>query len=117
MSVGSAAYREKLQKLWREHEAAHLYLDPDHHGRLSFSATLRKTTSDTRIRRHRRSSTPCGSLSSGSSPESAPLVGTQHDRQLAWLSRLDDALRDRAVAERRAVEKPQRTDDLVEGGP
>jgi hypothetical protein len=49
--------------------------------------------------------------------ETHDLVGAQHDRQLARLTRIGDALRHRVLAERYAIEEPQRADDLVQRRP
>jgi hypothetical protein len=44
-------------------------------------------------------------------------VGAEDDRQLTRFSRIGNAFRDQRLAERNAVEKPQRTDDLVQRRP
>src|SRR3977135_4139694 len=49
--------------------------------------------------------------------EAHDLVGAQHDRQLARLTRIGDALWNRVLAERYAIEEPQRADDLIERRP
>ena len=49
--------------------------------------------------------------------KSHDLVGAEHDRQLARLSRVRDPLGDGCLAERDAVEETQGADDLVETGP
>src|SRR5262245_24201419 len=49
--------------------------------------------------------------------EAYDLVSAQHDRQLARLTRIGDALRYRVLAERHAIEEPQRADDLVQRRP
>src|SRR5262245_50570787 len=49
--------------------------------------------------------------------ETHDFVGAQHDRQLARLACIGDALRHRVLAERHTEEKPQRTDDLVQCWP
>jgi hypothetical protein len=49
--------------------------------------------------------------------EAHDLVGAQHDRQLARLARTGDALWHRVLAERYAIEEPQRADDLIERRP
>src|SRR5256884_704647 len=43
------------------------------------------------------------------------LVGAEHNRQLARLTRIGDALRHDGLAERHAIEEPQRADDLASG--
>jgi hypothetical protein len=44
-------------------------------------------------------------------------VGAEHDRQFARLPRIGNALGDERLAERDAIEEPQRADDLVQGRP
>ncbi len=45
------------------------------------------------------------------------LLGTEHDRKLAWFARIGDPLRQVGSTQRGAVEEPQRTDDLVQPRP
>ena len=49
--------------------------------------------------------------------EAHNLVGAQHDRHLALLTRIGDAFRHRGLAERHALEEPQRADNLVQRRP
>ena len=44
-------------------------------------------------------------------------VGTEHQRQLAGLTSVGDAFWDNRFAKRDVVEKPQCTNDLVQGWP
>ena len=45
------------------------------------------------------------------------LVGAERNWQLAWFPSIGNALRDERLAERDAVEEPQRADDLVQRRP
>ena len=49
--------------------------------------------------------------------EAHHLVGAQHHRQLAGLAGMRDALGNGPLAERHAIEEPQRADDLVQRRP
>jgi hypothetical protein len=44
-------------------------------------------------------------------------VGAENDRQLAWLPRVANALRDECFVEYDAIEEPQSADGLVQGRP
>jgi hypothetical protein len=108
--------------LRREHDVAVLaalaLLDPDHHPLAVDVGNLQENHF-----RHAQS----GGIDRGQRgaafeawdrlQEANDLVGAQHDRKLARLTRIRDALRHRGLTERHPIEEPQRTDDLIQRRP
>jgi hypothetical protein len=81
---------------------------------LTFSPTASEATQFGGVRRGQR----CAALQTGHRFEKAhDLICTEHERQLAWLAGIRDALRQIGLDERHAVEEAQRTDDLIVGWP
>src|SRR5947209_2971600 len=113
---------ENPQQLRREHDvtvlAALALLDPDHHPLTVDVGNLQQNhlghaQSGGIDRRQRGAALEAWNCLQ----EAHDLVSAQHHRQLARLARIADAIRNGVVAERHTVEKPQRTDDLIECRP
>ena len=110
------------QQLRREHDvtvlAALALLDPDHH-------PLAVDVGDLQENHFRDAQS--GGIDRGQRgaaleardrfQEAHELVGAQHDRQLARLTRICDALRHCGLAERHAIEEPKCADDLAQRRP
>ena len=114
--------RRIAQELRREHDVAVLaalaLLDPDHHPLAVDVGNLQENdfrhAQSSGIDRGQRGA----ALEARDRLQKAHhLVGAQHDRQLARLTRIGDAFRHRGLAERHAIEEPQRADNLVQRRP
>jgi hypothetical protein len=109
------------QKLRRQHGvafAALSALDPDHHPfALNIAVLQCDDLRDAQASRIRRGQRGTALQTRHGFEKMHHLLGTEHHRQLAGLTRIGNPLRHLGARKRDAIEETQRADDLVEARP